>query len=171
MMGSWPLSDDTLRAMYLGGHADTTARRFTRVWAAVFGLGLLPRRWVTLEVAGRRSGRITRFALRMADWNRQWYLVPMLGEHCNWVENVRAADGKATLRHRRAVACRLVEVPVSERAAIIRRYLEKVPGARPHIPVDRHAALADFEAIAPRYPVFQVVPGRLPTGQLGPEDP
>ena len=54
-------------------------------------------------------------------------------------------------------ACRLVEVPVSERAPIIKRYLEKVPGARPHIPVDRHAPVADFEAIAPRYPVFRVV--------------
>jgi polyisoprenoid-binding protein YceI len=163
-MNSWPISDDRLRAMYQGGHAGTTARRFARVWAAAFGLGLLPKRWVTLEVAGRRSGRITRFPLGMADWNGHWYLVPMLGEHCNWVQNVRAADGRATLRHRRAVPCRLVEIPLSERAAIIRRYLEKVPGARPHLPVGRHAALADFEAIAPRYPVFQVVPADPPHG-------
>jgi hypothetical protein len=92
----------------------------------------------------------------MADLGGQWYLVPMLGERCNWVQNVRAADGRATLRHRRAVACRLAEVPVSERAPIIKRYLEQVPGARPHIPVDRHAPVADFEAIAPRYPVFRV---------------
>jgi hypothetical protein len=41
---------------------------------------------------------------------------------------------------------------------IIKRYLQKAPGARPHIPVDRHAALADFQAIAARYPVFRVVP-------------
>ena len=32
-------------------------RRLARWWAAVFDLGLLPRRWVTLEVTGRRSGR------------------------------------------------------------------------------------------------------------------
>ncbi len=37
--------------------------------------------------------------------------------------------------HGRAVGCRLVEVPASERAPIIKRYLEQVPGARPHIPV------------------------------------
>jgi hypothetical protein len=42
-----------------------------------------------------------------------WYLVSMLGERCDWVQNVRAADGRATLRHGRAVACRLAEVPVS----------------------------------------------------------
>jgi hypothetical protein len=96
----------------------------------------------------------------MADWDGQWYLVTMLGERCNWVRNVRAADGQATLRHRRAVKCRLVEVPVRERAPIIKRYLDKVPGARPHIPIDRRAAVADFAAIAGRYPVFLVTTPR-----------
>jgi hypothetical protein len=98
----------------------------------------------------------------MADLDGTWYLVPMLGERCNWVQNVRAAGGRATLRHGRAVACRLIEMPVSERAPIIKRYLQQVPGARPHIPVDRHAPLAEFEAIAPRYPAFRVVPVRPP---------
>jgi F420H(2)-dependent quinone reductase len=157
-MNRWPHSDDALRAMYAGGRAGPTARRYARLWAAVFGLGLLPKRWVTLEVAGRRSGRAVRFPLGMADWDGQWYLVPMLGERCNWVQNVRAADGRATLRRGRAVACRLIEVPVSERPPVLRRYLEKVPGARPHIPVGRRAPLADFAAIAARYPVFRVVP-------------
>ncbi len=157
-MGGWPLSADRLRGMYAGGRADATARRFAHLWAAVFGLGLMPKRWVTLEVAGRRSGRIARFPLGMADWDGQWYLVPMLGEHCDWVRNVRAADGLATLRHGRAVECRLVEVPVTDRPPIIKRYLEKVPGARPHIPADRHAPLADFEAISSSYPVFRVSP-------------
>jgi len=154
----WPYSADELRAMYPGGRADDTARRLAHLWARVFDLGLMPKRWVTLEVAGRRSGRTVRFPLGMADRDGQWYLVPMLGEHCNWVQNVRAADGRVTLRHRHAVECRLVEVPVAERPPIIKRYLTKVPGARPHIPVDRRASLADFTAISPRYPIFRVVP-------------
>jgi hypothetical protein len=101
----------------------------------------------------------------MADWDGQWYLVPMLGEQCNWVQNVRAADGRVTLRHRRAIACQLVEVPVTERPPIIKRYLGKVPGARPHIPVGRRAPLAKFAAISPRYPVFRVVP-QVSSGRL-----
>ena len=152
------ISDDGLRAMYPGGRADAAARRFARLWGAVFRLGLAPKRWVTLEVTGRRSGRVTRFPLGMARVGDQWYLVSMLGERCNWVQNVRAADGRATLLHRRATPCRLVEVPVSERAPIIKRYLARVPGARPHVPAGRHAPLADFESIAARYPVFRVVP-------------
>ena len=157
-MSSWPYSDDSLRAMYRGGRADTTARRLARLWAAVFALGLAPRRWVTLEVTGRRSGLVVWFPLGMARHGGRWYLVSMLGEDCNWVRNVRAAGGRATLRHGRAVRCRLTEVPVSERAPVMKRYLEQVPGARPHIPVDRRAPVSDFEAIAPRYPVFRVGP-------------
>jgi deazaflavin-dependent oxidoreductase (nitroreductase family) len=155
-MEGWPTFDERLRAMYVGGRGNATARRYARLWAAVLGTGLLPRRWVTLEVAGRRTGRPTRFPLGMADWQGEWYLLSMLGENCNWVRNVRAANGHATIRHGRARSCRLVEIPVDQRAPILRRYLQKVPGARPHIPVDRHAPLAEFEAIAARYPAFRV---------------
>jgi hypothetical protein len=81
----------------------------------------------------------------------------MLGDDCNWVRNVRAAGGRATLRRRRSVECQLVEVPVRERAPIIKRYLQQVPGGRPHIPVDRSAPTADFEAVASRYPAFEIV--------------
>ncbi|RYV53055.1 DUF385 domain-containing protein [Pengzhenrongella frigida] len=143
--------------MYLGRHGNGTARRFARFWAVVHQLGLLPRRWVTLEVPGRRTGRMTRFPLGMADVGGQWYLVSMLGE-CHWVANVRAAAGAATLRRGRARRVTLVEVPVAERAAVIRRYVQKVPGGRPHIPVDRHQPVAAFEAIAADFPVFRVVP-------------
>jgi hypothetical protein len=155
-------SDERLRAMYTGGRGDATARRFARFWAMVHGWGLLPRRWVTLEVPGRRSGRVTRFPLGMADLNGRCYLVSMLGEPCNWVRNVRAAGGRAVLRRRRALAVQLVEVPVTERGPIIKRYLDTVPGARPHIPVDRHADAAEFAAIAAHYPVFHVLPQHHP---------
>ena len=152
------ISDDSLRAMYPGGRADAAARRFARLWAAVFRLGLAPKRWVTLEVAGRRSGRVTRFPLGMARVGDQWYLVPC---------SVSDATGCRTCAPRTdgprccigaPPRARLVEVPVSERAPIIKCYLARVPGARPHVPVDRHAPLADFESIAARYPVFRVVP-------------
>ena len=155
-MDTWPITGDRARAMYASGQADVTARRLARLWAAVFALGLMPRRWVTLEVTGRRSGRPTRFPLGMARLDKRWYLVPMLGERCNWVRNVRAADGQVILRHGRAVACRLTELPVSERPPVLKRYLQQVPGARPHIPVSRHADIGAFAAIAQRYPVFLV---------------
>ncbi|MGO8957859.1 MAG: nitroreductase/quinone reductase family protein [Streptosporangiaceae bacterium] len=161
-MRVWPFySAEDLRGMYPAGRANSQARRLARIWALVFGLGLMPRRWVSLEVPGRKTGKVTSFPLGMAEAAGRWYLVPMLGEQSNWVKNVRAAGGLATIRRGRAVAVRLVELPVSERAPILKRYLNQVPGARPHVMVSRHADIASFEAIAPQYPVFRVEPGSL----------
>lgn len=90
-----------------------------RVASLICGPASLPWGWrrsagspSRLQGAGR--ARSFAFPLGMADWNGQWYLVPMLSEKCNWVQNVRAADERAVLRHRRAIVCRLVEVPVSQ---------------------------------------------------------
>lgn len=56
-----------------------------------------------------------------------------------------------------ARAVTLEEVPVAERAPILKRYLALAPGARAHIPVDRRAPVAEFEPIADSYPVFRIV--------------
>ena len=156
-MTRWPVSDEAAREMYAGGHGNETARRWARLWTRVFDLGLLPRRWVTLEVSGRTTGRTRAFPLGMADLDGRWYLVSMLGE-CSWVANVRAAGGDVVLRRRRRRPAHLVEVP-----AVV---------SRPHSPPlrregPRRAAthpdsekarpfLCDFARIADRYPVFEM---------------
>lgn len=146
-----------LREHYRGGRADAFARRAARFWAAVQGTRLTPWRWVTLEVPGRRTGRPTRFPLAVADVGGRRYLVSMLGE-CAWVWNVRSAGGHAVLRKGRARRVLLVEVPVEDRAPVIRRIVQVAPGTRPHVRVDRHAPVADFEAVAADHPVFEVLP-------------
>ena len=155
-MPRWSISDEAAREMYTGGRGNETARWYARLWNRVFAMGVLPRRWVTLEVRGRRSGRTTSFPLGMADVDGRWYLVSMLGE-CSWVANVRAADGEVVLRRRRRRRVRLVEVPVERRAPILQRYLDKVPGGRPHIAVPRGAPVGEFARIAGDHPVFEVL--------------
>jgi len=153
------VSDDAAREMYATGRGNAAARRFARFWASVIRSGLLPRRWVTLEVPGHKSGVIRRFPLGMADVAGHWYLVSMLGE-CAWVRNVRAAQGRVVLRRLRSRRCVLEEVPVEARGPILQRYVEKVPGGRPHIPVLRGAPVAEFQAVAADYPVFLVTSQR-----------
>lgn len=147
-----------LRGLYQGGRGNSTAKRYARFWAFVFRLKLQSRRWVTLEVVGRHSGKPRQFPLGMADWEGHWYLVSMLGE-CNWVRNVRAANGRAALHGRFSSRVTLREVPVEQRAPILKRYLDKVPGGRPHIPVDRHAPRQELAAVAAQTPIFLVAPG------------
>lgn len=64
--------------------------------------------------------------------------------------------GKVTLRHGQRVSVRLELVEPAERSHILRRYPEVAPGARPHIPVDPHPPIEDFERIPTPYPVFRI---------------
>jgi hypothetical protein len=129
--------------------------------AVQFANGLLaPGNWVTLEVRGRRTGRVISFPLVVADYQGERYLVAMLGEQANWVRNVRAARGRAVLRHGGRETVRLDEVDAADRAPILRRYLSLAPGARPHFPLDRRAPLAEFDRIAARFPVFRITTNR-----------
>jgi hypothetical protein len=74
----------------------------------------------------------------------------------SWVQNVRAADGRAVLRSGGREQVQLEEVPTGQRALILRAYLQRAPGARPHVPVNKDAALEEFEKIAAEFPVFRI---------------
>jgi deazaflavin-dependent oxidoreductase (nitroreductase family) len=144
------------RWMYRDGRPNRIASVLNRGSALAGVLGIWPSRLVTLEVRGRRTGRRISFPLVIVHEGDERYLVSMLGERVNWVANVRAAGGRAVLRHGRREAVILELVDPIARASILRHYLQLAPGARPHIPVDRRASLAEFEQIAARYPVFRV---------------
>jgi len=112
---------------------------------------------VTLETTGRTSGRTIAQPMVVVVVNGKRYLVSMLGENVNWVKNVRAADGKAALLSGNREEILLEEVPIDQRAPILKEYLKRAPGGRPHIHVDKDAPIADFEKVAADFPVFRVV--------------
>ena len=146
---------DRARALYPGGKPSPEAKAIHRRFVA----GPLPRILPVasvLEVRGRRSGQPVLVPLVVVRYRRSWYLVSMFGEQSNWVRNVRASEGQATLTHGRRRPVQLLEVPVSERAPIIKRYLLFAMGARPHMQVGWKEPLSAFEAVAPLYPVFRV---------------
>ncbi len=145
------------RWLYKGGRPNWLARAINRFWAWVHALGIAPDYLVTLELKGRKTGRVISFPLALARVGGERYLVSMLGTEAAWVRNLKAADGYAVLRHGRVEQVRLVEVPVEQRAPVLKEYLRIAPGARPHIPVDQDAPLAAFEAVAGQIPVFRVV--------------
>jgi deazaflavin-dependent oxidoreductase (nitroreductase family) len=163
-----PMTSATRRRLYAGGRAGRLARLLNRGQAALHSAGVWPKRLATLEVAGRRSGRRISLPVVIADHEGERYLVAMLGEDARWVANVRAAEGHAVLRHGRREDVRLEEVAPADRAPILRRYLQVAPGARAHFAVDRRAPLGEFEAIAPRHPVFRI---RAGTADAAPAEP
>ncbi len=145
------------RWLYRGGHPNGWTKVVNRAWAFVHSLGILPDRLVTLEVMGRQSGRVISFPLAMTVMGGERYLVSMLGNRANWVRNVRAAEGKARLRHGISEQVLLEEVEdVKQRAPILKAFLQHAPGARPHLPLSKDAPVSEFENIASNYPVFRL---------------
>jgi deazaflavin-dependent oxidoreductase (nitroreductase family) len=144
------------RWMYRGQRPHLLARIMNRVSAVVASLGVTPNYMETLEVTGRKSGRTHSLPVVITVVGRERYLVSMLGENVQWVENVRASGGRAVLRSTKREEIHLEEVPTAERAPILKAYLQRAPGARPHVPVDKDAPLAEFEKIASAFPVFRI---------------
>lgn len=144
------------RWQYRGGRPGWSARVTNRLGALSIGAGVGPRRAATLEVRGHKSGRLISFPVVVADYQGRRYLVAMLGHRTNWVRNLRA-DGHAALRHGRREEVELVEDVSGNRAAVLRRYLELAPGARPFFEIHHRAPLEHFERIVNQYPVFRVV--------------
>ena len=97
-------------------------------------------------MTGRRSGATIALPVVILRVRGAHYLVSMLGE-CHWTKNIRANDGWVILHWGRPYRRHVTEVPARERAPILSRYVEKVPGGRPHIPVPPGAPIEEFEEI------------------------
>jgi len=147
---------DFKRWLYRGQRPHWIARILNRASAAVASWGVAPNYLATLEVIGRKSGRPISLPVVLAIVDGQRYLVSMLGENAQWVQNVRAAGGKAVLRSGGREEVQLEEVPAGQRAPILKAYLRRAPGARPHVPVNKDAALAEFQRVAAEFPVFRL---------------
>ena len=148
---------DFTRWMYRGHRPNRLAKAMNRMGAVIASFGITSNLMETLETTGRTSGKTISQPMVITSIDGQRYLVSMLGENVNWVKNVRAAGGNAALRRGSREEVQLEEVAVDQRAPILKAFLKRAPGGRPHIPVDKDAPLADFEKIAADFPVFRII--------------
>jgi hypothetical protein len=146
-----------LRYFYRGWRPTRVGRVWSRMYAWVSGLGLLPRILLTLQTKDG-SGRICATILVVATYQGQRYLVSMLGEGSEWVKNVRAAGGIAAIKRGRSQPVQLTEIPRDERASILKAWSQVATSGRHHLPVSHDAPISAFEAIAGDYPVFRIDP-------------
>ncbi len=152
-------------AFYRGGRPTAAGRRLNRSWSWVTSTGVLPERWpgqpagpVTIETIGRASGLPCSNMVTWIEYDGERYLVSMLGERSDWVRNARAASGEAVIRRGRRESVHLIEVPVVERAPIIRAWYKVTSSSTlPHLGLDPNSDIAEFDRIAPAHPVFRIV--------------
>src|SRR5262249_6511762 len=113
-----------------------------------------------LTIPGRRSGRPRSTPVSLVVLDDRRYVVS--GEGIAWVANARAAGAGEPTRGRRHESIRLVELPPEDRPPVLRAFWHQVPHGRPFIArlfgLAPDATVDDFEAAAPRCPVFRLEP-------------
>jgi deazaflavin-dependent oxidoreductase (nitroreductase family) len=122
-------------------------------------LGVPSGSMVVVTAPGRKSGqpRSTPVNRLIADGRR--YLVAPYGP-VGWVQNVRAAGGRAQLKYRgRTENVRLRELPPAEAAPLLKQYIAKNKITAPYFDAKPDDSVERFEAEAPRHPVFEILPG------------
>lgn len=145
-----------LRFFYRNWRPTRIARVWNGAYAWATALGLTPSILVTLQVKSRRDGRLTSTIVVAAPHQGERYLVSMLGNGSEWVQNVRAAGGHAFIKRGQARPVTLTEIPPAERAPILKAWCQVATSGRKHLPVPHDAPTSAFEAIAEDYPVFRI---------------
>lgn len=148
--------DAFLRFCYRDWRPTRVGRWLNRFWGWWSSVRLPPRSQALLEVRGRTSGLLRANPVAITTVEGQHYLVSMLGTTSDWVKNVEAAEGVASIRHGWSRPVHLVPVPVEQRAPILREYVRVARSGRKHFPVAVGAPLSQFQTIAERYPVYRI---------------
>ncbi len=136
-----------------------TRNVFNRIVAGLTRLGISVWGSRVLAVRGRSSGEIRTVPVNLLAFEGHRYLVAPRGV-TNWVKNIRAA-GEGELRAGRKVErIRGEEIADNAKPPILRAYLERwkmevgmfLDGVGPH------STDEEVLAIAPKHPVFKVLP-------------
>ncbi len=120
-------------------------------------LGLVIGTMRLLSVPGRKSGKLRTTPVSPLSVDGRRYIVAG-HEGSDWVRNARAAGWGILARGREQERVTLLELPVEERASILREFPREVPHG---VQFFRHlygvsGEPAEFAALAPRCPVFRV---------------
>jgi hypothetical protein len=134
-----------------------SSRLTNRIVVALQRLGFVVGAMHMLAVPGRQSGIMRSTAVPVLDINGLRYIVADRDD-ADWVDDARAA-GRGLLRHGRIDEhIALFELPVDQRAPILRELPRLVPGRISHFQrLHATAPTPDaFASLAPRCPVFRI---------------
>jgi len=117
--------------------------------------GIGPDRIWLLTVHGRKTGKPHSTPVSLVSDGPTRYLVSPYGER-EWVKNARA-NGKVTISRGSSYETRPIrEIGPAEAAEVLRRYYSENSVTHPYFDVNLNSTDLEFEAEAPRHPVFRL---------------
>ena len=124
---------------------------------AVTKLGIRPGGMAVLSVKGRKTGRAIRVPVNPVDVNGAAYLLSPRGT-AQWVQNVRAAEGKANLHlGRKLQPVTLTEVADEDKLPIAREYVRRFYSAVGKVMnIPKNPSDEQLKAVLSNHPVFRI---------------
>src|SRR5262245_30782566 len=141
-----------------------------RIVIALQRIGLPLGTMRVLSVPGRTSGKMRSTPVSSLTVDGRQYIVGGLAE-ADWVKNVRAAGWGFLAQGRKKARVRLIELPVEERAPILRAVPRLVPGGVRffqhvyELPADPAVLPEAFAGLATQSTVFRVESDEIATRQ------
>lgn len=134
------------------------ARAVNRLFAQLASFGFGPSYSFLLLTKGRKTEMTHSTPVNLLRCDGKFYLVGTRG-HTQWSRNALVAGTVTLKRGRTLMVFRLRVVPDEEKPEILKAYLTRFNWmVRRFFPVSAESPRSSFAAIAPRYPVFELLP-------------
>ena len=131
-------------------------RLFNRLFGFLVRMGFGLSDNFTLEVRGRKSGKIYSTPVNVLEYEGKRYLVAPRG-YTQWVRNVVANKSASLVKGSRREGVSLSAIPENEKPAILKAYLDRYKRTvQRYFPVVAGSPAKDFEPLADQYPVFEI---------------
>jgi deazaflavin-dependent oxidoreductase (nitroreductase family) len=117
------------------------------------GIGPPPQHLLT--TVGRKSGKTRTTPVAVVAYEGERYVVAGF-DGADWVKNARAGGRGRLQRGRTVESIALVEVPLEQRAPILRLFAHRIRGGQAFLTVSPDAPHSAFVDAAPRHPTFRI---------------
>ena len=134
-------------------HVNTRVRIVNRIMGLMIRWGIAPPHSHLLTVRGHKSGKFYTNPVTLVEEDGGRWLIAPYGE-VSWVKNVRVASEVMLRRGRDVETVTPHEIPLDERAPILKNYLAIETITQPYFDAGPDSPLEAFAAEAERHPVF-----------------
>ena len=133
-------------------------RIFNQAFGLLLRLGVGLGHNYLLEVRGRKTGQVYSTPVDVLNYAGRRFVVCGRGES-QWVRNARAAGRIALARGGKREEFTVRAVPDAEKAPVLKAFVDRFKlTVQRYFPIPATAPAKEFEAIAERYPVFELIP-------------